>query len=82
VSSLARPFLAAGVPAVVASLWNVGDRATAPLLVAFHRRLRDGRDPLSALRAAQLELLRGPAPALRSPASWAAFEVFGGVEEE
>ncbi len=82
VSSLARPFLAAGVPAVVASLWNVNDRATTRLLVAFHRRLRAGRDPLSALRSAQLELLRGPEASLRSPASWAAFEVFGGVHEE
>jgi CHAT domain-containing protein len=76
--SLARAFLAAGVPTVVASLWPISDGPSAPLAVAVHRHLRAGEAPAAALRAAQLELLRGDAPELRSPAVWAAFAAFGG----
>jgi CHAT domain-containing protein len=77
VASLARAFLAAGVPAVVASLWSVDDRATATLFQSFYRELRGGADPATALRDAQLALLRGTGPE-RSPAAWGAFEVLGG----
>jgi CHAT domain-containing protein len=78
--SLARPFLADGVPAVVAALWNVDDEAAAGFFIAFHRRLRDGADAMSALRAAQLQLLRSADRSLHEAAAWAAFELFGGVE--
>ena len=75
-SSLARAFLAAGVPTVVASLWSVNDRTTARLFQVFHQRLRAGADPGTALRDAQLTLLRSPGPE-SSPAAWGAFEVIG-----
>ncbi len=78
VTGLASHFLSLGIPTVVASLWNVADRPTALLMVSFHRHLRGGEDAAAALRSAQLELLRHPDPALRSPASWGAFAVFGG----
>src|SRR5262249_51366337 len=42
VFSMARPFLAAGVPTVVASLWDVNDLASRKLLVGFHAALRQG----------------------------------------
>src|SRR5262249_55524452 len=58
VVSVARPFLMAGVPAVVASQWDVDDRATEQLLLAFHRALAESRDPVAALQAAQVALLR------------------------
>lgn len=77
VASLARPFLAAGVPAVVGSLWRVEDEPTAELMVRFHRRLLQGRSAAEALQAAQVELLAGDDPTLRSPAAWAAFQVMG-----
>jgi CHAT domain-containing protein len=77
VTSLARAFLASGVPTVVASLWSVADRPTADLLDGFHRRLWDGADPVDALREAQLGMIRGGDPADRSPRAWAAFEVIG-----
>jgi len=73
-TSLARPFLAAGVPAVLASLWDVGDLGAADLMGRFYRHLRTGDDPATALRAAQLSLLDGS-----SPARWAAFQVIGGM---
>ena len=77
VLSLARPFLAAGVSTVVASLWDVDDRATRALLVSFHEALRDGASPAHALQAAQLSALSGPDVTLRAPSMWAGFVVVG-----
>lgn len=74
VESLARPFLAAGVPTVVASLWNVDDKETADFFVRFFQRLRQRFDVAEALRATQVESLRQGS----SPAGWGAFEVIGG----
>lgn len=73
-TSLARPFLAAGVPVVLASLWEVEDPGTAGLLGRFYRHLNNGDDPATALRAAQLSLLDGS-----PPSRWAAFQVIGGM---
>jgi CHAT domain-containing protein len=77
VLSLASPFLAAGVPTVVATLWAVDDSEASQLALAFHRRLAAGASPGAALREAQLSLLRGPVPALRDPAAWAGAELIG-----
>ena len=79
VGSLARAFLAAGVPAVVGSLWDTQDQAAPDVLIAFHRRLSLGEDPLSALRGAQLDMLRRPNPGTLRPGLWAGFELIGGV---
>ena len=76
--SLARAFLAARVPTVVASLWPVVDGRTTEMMTALHAGLSRGDAPVDALRAAQLGLLRSPDPALRSPATWAAFRALGG----
>jgi CHAT domain-containing protein len=76
-TSLARAFLAAGVPTVVASLWDIADRPTAALFAAFHRNLLAGDRPAEALRKAQLALLHGGREADRSPDAWGAFEVIG-----
>ena len=76
-TSIARAFLAAGVPAVVASLWATDDRASAELFARFHERLRVGDDPAKALRFAQLSLLKSGIPSLQQPSKWGAFEVIG-----
>jgi CHAT domain-containing protein len=77
-SGLTRAFLAAGIPAVAASLWDVRDSpATGQLMIALHQHLLAGESPLAALRSAQLSLLSAPDPALRDPRIWAAFQVFG-----
>jgi CHAT domain-containing protein/tetratricopeptide (TPR) repeat protein len=78
-TSLARAFLAAGVPTVVASLWSVDDRATSVLFDAFHQALagNDAPDAVDALRTAQLKMLRGANLDDRSPRAWAGFEVIG-----
>ena len=56
-TSLARSFLAAGTPAVLASLWEADDAAASRLMTKLHRRLRTGDDPIMALRAVQLSEL-------------------------
>ena len=78
-TGLTSGFLAAGPPVVVASLWDVEDRATRELMRAFHRLLSQAGDPAAALRLAQIELLRNPNLSLRSPAAWAGFAAIGGT---
>ena len=88
---LTRAFQYAGARSVIASLWNVADRATAELMVRFYRHLRAGRPMDAALRAAQTELIRGPirveddggAPVAKdasAPFYWAAFQLYGDWE--
>ncbi|HET9768694.1 MAG TPA: CHAT domain-containing protein [Thermoanaerobaculia bacterium] len=75
--SLARAFLVARVPSVVASLWPVVDGRTVELMTALHAGVSRGEEPAEALRAAQLTLLKAREPALRSPSTWAAFRILG-----
>jgi CHAT domain-containing protein len=73
---LTRAFLYAGVPRVIASLWNVNDRATASLMADLYRgMLRAGMPPAAALRAAQLDLRKQKR--WESPYYWAAFVQYG-----
>lgn len=76
-AALVRPLLAAGVPAVVGSLWDVPDATTEELLVNFHRRYSAGEDAAGALRGAQLDLLHKGGGGLSSALAWAPFEVIG-----
>ena len=77
--SLVRPFLAAGVPLVVASFWRVDSDAAAELMIRFHKhRTADNVSSAEALRRAQLDLLNSPDERLRQPYSWAAFAAIGG----
>ncbi|HET8947794.1 MAG TPA: CHAT domain-containing protein [Candidatus Polarisedimenticolia bacterium] len=75
--SLARPFLVAGVPAVVGAQWAVGDRPASDILSSFHVEYRRASDAASSLRAAQLAALHGPDPETRSPLAWGAFQLNG-----
>jgi CHAT domain-containing protein len=76
--SLARAFLAAGVPSVVATDWPILDGRSAPLMAQLHRGLARGVEPAQALRQAQLSLLSSRDPDLRSPVAWAAVKALGG----
>jgi CHAT domain-containing protein/Flp pilus assembly protein TadD len=82
VFSLARPFLAAGVPVVLASLWDVDDRASRQLLVAFHRALREAPSAAEALRRAQMRLMADTNPYMQGPSAWGGFVVIGGLNGE
>lgn len=73
---LTRGFMVAGVPRVLASLWQVRDEATAELMTRFYRALRvDQLAPAAALRAAQLGLRQERR--WRDPYYWAAFRLEG-----
>ncbi len=85
---LTRAFQFAGARTVAASLWQVDDRATAELMQRFYRHLKAGMPKDEALRAAQLELIRGPVEMknprgqvverdLSLPYYWAAFQLIG-----
>ncbi len=75
---------------MIVSLWDVADQPTNRLLPAFYRHWLKGADKASALRAAQLSLIRGlragqvkvtlPAGTFvlpEDPAFWAAFVLLG-----
>lgn len=73
---LTRGFMYAGAPRVVASLWNVDDRATAELMKRFYRAMFiQGMRPAAALRAAQTSLRREKGWAV--PYYWAGFTLQG-----
>jgi hypothetical protein len=65
--------LGAGVQAVLAGLWPLGDRETLPLMWSFYRQ-RLTCDLATALARAQREALSQPDS---SPLFWAAFALFG-----
>jgi CHAT domain-containing protein len=71
--NLARPFLAGGASAVLASLWAVDDTRSSPVFERFHRGIAAGLDPAHALRAAQLASSDQPVR------FWSGLVVYGGV---
>jgi CHAT domain-containing protein len=76
--SLARALLFAGSKAVVASLWEVNDEATAELMQQFYRRMvQDKLLPSTALALAQSEFRHHPEKRFRNPYYWAGFELYG-----
>jgi CHAT domain-containing protein/predicted negative regulator of RcsB-dependent stress response len=76
VTGLTRAVMYAGTPAVVASLWDVDDRATKELMVRFYRNmLENNMDKTEALRQAKLELIK--TKKYHSPLFWSAFIMYG-----
>jgi CHAT domain-containing protein len=74
VIGLSRSFIAAGVPSVIVSLWQVPDTPTAALMTEFYRNLRDQRlDKAQSLRQAMLTTLKKHP----NPRDWAAFTLIG-----
>jgi CHAT domain-containing protein len=76
VQGLARAFLHAGSRAVVVSLWNVNDEATAELMRRFYGHLQKGLARDEALREAKRSLA-APGGRWRHPYYWAAFVLQG-----
>lgn len=77
VMSLARPFLAAGAPTVVGSLWDLNDGAARAAFPRLHREIVEGRSVSDALRKVQIAMMQSDDPLLRDPASWAGLVVVG-----
>jgi len=75
VVGLARGFIGAGAPMVVASLWNVHDASAARLMADFYAALTgaDALSPPAALQAAQESAIAGE----QHPYYWASFYSIG-----
>jgi CHAT domain-containing protein/tetratricopeptide (TPR) repeat protein len=71
--SIARAFLAAGVPSVVGTLWPIDEGPAAEFFPRLHRYFTDGLPLAEALRRAQLEAIRND----DAPKMWAAVQIFG-----
>jgi CHAT domain-containing protein len=75
---LAQAFLVAGVPSVVASLWDIDDDSAAGLMERFHVAHRVNKLPFGqSLRQAQLSFLQTSSVKRRHPFFWATFIVTG-----
>jgi CHAT domain-containing protein len=75
---LAQAFLVAGVPTVIASLWDVDDDGAARLMERFHAAHRGKRLAFGeALRQSQISFLQTAPARLRHPYFWATFIVTG-----
>jgi len=72
---LTRSILYAGSPGVIATLWDISDEATPPLIGKFYDHLLAGASAAEALRAAQVEMIGDPQFA--DPRYWAAFFLAG-----
>ncbi|HEX2454055.1 MAG TPA: CHAT domain-containing protein [Vicinamibacterales bacterium] len=90
VIGLARAFLYAGTPSVIATLWDVADEPAARLMPNLYRSLKRVPDTAQALRRAQLTLLNdlrngrvkvhtksGTTALAEHPILWASFILVG-----
>ena len=75
VMSLRRAFRIAGAESVLASHWQISDKATSQLMTEFMRRWRSGEPRAKAWREAQLSLLHSEN--FSNPYFWAAFTLTG-----
>ena len=71
--NLARAFIIAGVPCVVASQWAVLDEFTSMLMKYFYSNLRHGQDVATSLRSAMSRMIDEGC----SVKAWAPFVVWG-----
>jgi CHAT domain-containing protein len=68
-----RAFSQWGVPSLLASLWDVNDRATSMLMSRFYDRIQDSSDIADNLRRAMLDVKSEFA----HPHYWAPFVLIG-----
>lgn len=75
-TTLSNAFKVAGVPSIVATLWEIADRSTAVLMKDFYANLSTKRmDKMESLRKAQVALLDHPQ--YSHPYYWAPFVLIG-----
>jgi CHAT domain-containing protein len=80
VMSLARAFQFAGSSSLIASQWNISDRASSIIIKAFYENLNEGLSKDEALQKAKLAYLSDDelsSPAYRIPAYWGAMILIG-----
>ncbi|MGB2924413.1 MAG: CHAT domain-containing protein, partial [Limnothrix sp.] len=67
-----------GVSSAIASLWQIEETASTPLLMQkFYQNYLDGKSKAKALQIAQIELIHGEASASRRPYYWSPFILIG-----
>lgn len=76
-----RSFLFAGAKSLVVSLWQVDDLPTEKLMELFFVYLSKGLPPAKALMEAKSELMTWQNGRYANPYYWAAFVLFGEVED-
>jgi CHAT domain-containing protein/Tfp pilus assembly protein PilF len=76
VLGLSRALITAGAKSLIVSLWQVPDKATSDLMVAFYQELEKNPDKARALRQAMLKTKEKYPGA----ANWAAFTIIGNPE--
>ncbi len=74
-TTLTGSFLAAGSPAVLATLWEVGDEATAVFMEQLYHELGQGRRPAEALRRTKRRLREDPR--WSRPGLWSGYVLIG-----
>ncbi len=79
VENLADAFLAAGVPTVVASAFDLDDAVSARIMGRFHRLVASGTEPSEAVRLAIADEMRDGAGRIRLPMDWANITILGGA---
>jgi CHAT domain-containing protein len=72
-NNMVRAFLNAGVPAVIASHWNVDSTSTSQLMISFYQHLSKGETAAQAMYNARIEVLQARA----HPYFWAGFTLTG-----
>jgi CHAT domain-containing protein/uncharacterized protein HemY len=76
-NSIAFAFTLAGAPSVIATLWEVDDRATSELMSSFYKNLKaEGRFDYQSLRKAQIDMLKR-SDKYGQPFYWAPFILLG-----
>ncbi|AXG70641.1 CHAT domain protein [Kordia sp. SMS9] len=76
--SLNRAFTLAGVPATLASLWEVPDQVTEGIMIDFYTYLKRGDSKTNALRKAKIKYLKNTDDAnFKKPFYWAGFVLHG-----
>lgn len=76
VSSLVRPFIAAGARTVVANLWDADDTFSLALMREFYRGLADGKDIAAALSSAKKQMIAIHGPQA-TPRLWSGLLAYG-----
>lgn len=76
--SFQRAFTFAGVPATVASLWEVPDQSTSEIMESFYQHLKKGTSKSKALQNAKLDYVnKHKGTKLSQPYHWAGFILYG-----
>lgn len=76
-ATLARAFANAGVPSVVATLWQVNDEAAKRLMVDFYKNLALGKNKIEALAISQRKLIESNDQYFSEPSKWAPYIAIG-----